>query len=76
MTKPLTPQQHRILTLVAQGLSNPEIAAELDVVVDTVKAGLSRALTKLAARNRAHAVAVAYDRDILKPGASTRTAAA
>lgn len=51
----LTPQQFRVLELVAQGLLNKQIAAELDITEQTTKAHVSAALAKLGARNRTQA---------------------
>lgn len=51
----LTPQQFRVLELVAQGLLNKQIAAELGITEQTTKAHVSAALAKLGARNRTQA---------------------
>ncbi|NYZ63785.1 response regulator transcription factor [Luteimonas deserti] len=51
----LTPQQFRVLSLVAEGLLNKQIADRLDVQERTVKAHMSAIFDKLGARNRTHA---------------------
>ena len=52
----ITPRELEILTLIAQGLSNREIAARLFVSENTVKTHCSRAFDKLGARRRTQAV--------------------
>lgn len=56
---PLTEQQREVLALVADGLSNAQIASRLNVAADTVKSRMERIAKVLGTQSRAHAVAVA-----------------
>ena len=56
----LTQREREVLALVGRGLSNQEIAAELTVSKATARTHVSRAMTKLGARDRAQLVVVAY----------------
>jgi DNA-binding NarL/FixJ family response regulator len=63
----LTDREREVLSLVAQGLSNTEIADHLHVSLATVKTHVSHLLTKLTARDRAQLVIVAYETSLIQP---------
>jgi DNA-binding NarL/FixJ family response regulator len=68
----LTPREREVLELLAQGLSNAEIADALTLERTTVKTHVQRILTKLGARNRVEIVIVAYEWGLITPGHTTR----
>jgi DNA-binding NarL/FixJ family response regulator len=64
----LTQRELAVLRELGRGRSNQEIAAELSIGEATVKTHVSRVLTKLAIRDRAQAVVVAYELGVVRPG--------
>ena len=60
-----------MLGLVAKGLSNDEIAGRLYLSPLTTKTHVSRIMTKLAARDRAQLVVIAYESGLVVPGVTT-----
>ena len=66
----LTDREREVFVLIAHGLANREIAAELFVGETTVKTHVKRILMKLELRDRVHAVVFAYETGLLSPGSA------
>ncbi|MEO3828483.1 response regulator transcription factor [Actinomadura sp. B10D3] len=64
----LTQREREVMALVAAGMSNEEIAAHLTISHLTAKTHVSRAMTKLGARDRAQLVVHAYESGLVSPG--------
>jgi DNA-binding NarL/FixJ family response regulator len=63
----LTPREREVLALVGQGLSNQEIGAAMFLSPATARTHVSRAMTKLGARDRAQLVVIAYQTGLVSP---------
>jgi len=64
----LTDREREVVALVAEGLSNEEIAGRLFVSPATAKTHVSRAMGKLGARDRAQVVVIADESGLVRPG--------
>ncbi|WKD33543.1 response regulator [Streptomyces xanthophaeus] len=63
----VTGREREVLELIARGLSNDEITAQLHVSMGTVKTHIGRLLAKLSARDRAQLVIAAYEAGLVSP---------
>ena len=63
----LTPRQREVLLLIAQGLSNSEIEAELGITRATCRSHITALLARLGARDRAQLVIAAYESGLISP---------
>ena len=70
----LTAREREVLSLVAEGLSNEEIAGRLYLSPLTTKTHVSRIMTKLDARDRAQLVVIAYESGLVLPGSAASPA--
>ncbi|RKR93019.1 LuxR family two component transcriptional regulator [Micromonospora pisi] len=69
----LTNREREVVALAARGMSNDEIAAHMVISVATAKTHVSRAMTKLQARDRAQLVVLAYETGLVTPAATPST---
>jgi DNA-binding NarL/FixJ family response regulator len=70
----LTEREREVLVLVAEGLSNEELARRLFLSPLTTKTHVSRIMTKLEARDRAQLVVIAYESGLVTPGSASEPA--
>ena len=69
----LTEREREVLTLIARGLNNSEIAGELFLSQATVKTHVARLLRTMGLRDRTQAVVAAYDSGIVRPRAAQKS---
>lgn len=65
-TRPVTPREYQVLTLMTRGMQNKEIAADLGISVRTVKFHVTAILGKMNANNRTEAVSIAVQRGLIQ----------
>ena len=63
----ITQREREVMALVAEGLTNDEIAHKLYMSPATVRTHVSRAMTKLGVRDRAQLVVLAYETGLVRP---------
>jgi DNA-binding NarL/FixJ family response regulator len=71
--KALSPRERELCSLVAKGLANKEIAAELHLTKQTVAQYVSNCMAKVSARNRAHLAVLTTPRAVDQPRATMRS---
>ncbi|MCF7553063.1 LuxR family transcriptional regulator [Pseudonocardia sp. WMMC193] len=69
---PLTPREHAVLKLVAEGRTNRQVGEALYISEKTVSVHLSRVMAKLGASSRTEAVAIGYERGVIPPRATVQ----
>jgi DNA-binding NarL/FixJ family response regulator len=69
----LSAREREVLLDMASGLTNTEIATHLVLSESTIKTHVSRVLAKIGARDRVHAVIIAYDAGLVRPSGPPRT---
>ena len=65
VTRNLTPRERDVLKLIASGMTNQEIGAELFLGIQTIKTHVTSILTKIGARDRTQAIITAYESGFL-----------